>query len=281
MQVLEEPLGDLVRSGGAARAPGLPVGAVHEVVHDQLTATLEQVEEVHGAVGALERVVLVDLHHRQVAPLGVEGVALGASVPSPSPAAPCGLGATLRGSRSQAGSCGSSSVDAGRRWCRPPVSLQLIGERRRVPWPRWRPSTTWRRSRSICRVSTEGDRHGGRVWDVGGKTFAWERGFSKADLRRFGETTPPTSPIVAVRVDDLGEKEAVLGCRAQGLLHDPALRRLCRRADRAAPRRQAGRARGDRRRLAGVCAGRAGGRLRGVASPTLSAHPAIGKLDTG
>ncbi len=68
---------------------------------------------------------------------------------------------------------------------------------------------------------TEGDRHGGRVWDVGGKTFAWERGFSKADLRRFGETPPPTSPIVAVRVDDLGEKEAVLGAGIQGFFTIP------------------------------------------------------------
>ena len=68
---------------------------------------------------------------------------------------------------------------------------------------------------------TEGDRHGGRIWEVGGKTFAWERGFSKADLRRFGETTPPTSPIVAVRVDDLGEKEAVLGAGHKGFFTIP------------------------------------------------------------
>jgi hypothetical protein len=91
---------------------------------------------------------------------------------------------------------------------------------------------------------TEGDRHGGRAWDVGGKTFAWERGFSKADLRRFGETTPPTSPIVAVRVDDLGEKEAVLGAGHKGFFTIPhfdgyaavliELRRAAKRALREA-----------------------------------------------
>jgi hypothetical protein len=68
---------------------------------------------------------------------------------------------------------------------------------------------------------TEGERHGNRTWSVAGKAFAWERPFTKADIRRFGDATPPDGAIFAVRVEDLGEKEAVLAAGHRGLFTIP------------------------------------------------------------
>src|ERR671916_782839 len=74
VEVLEEAGRELVGPRRAAGAAVLPRRVEHEVVDDELVPPVEQVAQADGALRALQRVVLVDLDHRQLAPFGVERV---------------------------------------------------------------------------------------------------------------------------------------------------------------------------------------------------------------
>jgi hypothetical protein len=66
-----------------------------------------------------------------------------------------------------------------------------------------------------------GRRWGNRTWMVGDKGFAWQRPFSKADIKRFGDETPPTGEILAVMVENLDAKDALLSIAPPGFFTIP------------------------------------------------------------
>jgi hypothetical protein len=68
---------------------------------------------------------------------------------------------------------------------------------------------------------TVGTKWGHRTWMVNEQGFAWQRPFSKADLTRFGDETPPAGEILAVRVESLDAKDALLAMAPPGFFTIP------------------------------------------------------------
>ncbi len=57
--------------------------------------------------------------------------------------------------------------------------------------------------------TSERPAYGNTAWRVRDKIFVWERPLRAKEIRDLGEQAP-SGPILAVRVDDLGVKEALL-----------------------------------------------------------------------
>lgn len=63
---------------------------------------------------------------------------------------------------------------------------------------------------------TVGSSWGNRTYLVNDKGFAWHRPLGRADLKRYGDETPPSGQILAVKVENLDAKDALLAIAPAG-----------------------------------------------------------------
>ena len=63
---------------------------------------------------------------------------------------------------------------------------------------------------------TVGTSWGHRTWLVRKKGFIWERPLTKADIKRYGTTVPPSGPLLGVRTENLDAKDALLAMDLPG-----------------------------------------------------------------
>jgi hypothetical protein len=56
---------------------------------------------------------------------------------------------------------------------------------------------------------------GNRQWRVGEKLFVWERPLRPKEIESLGAAAPPDGPVLGVRVEHLGAKEAMLAAQAE------------------------------------------------------------------
>jgi hypothetical protein len=63
---------------------------------------------------------------------------------------------------------------------------------------------------------TIGTRWNMKTWQLADRGFVWERPLSKADIKRYGDATPPSGEIVAIVTQDLDAKDALLAMELPG-----------------------------------------------------------------